>query len=274
MATNDAPIFDSLVHATPDARWFGTSCDAGLPRLLAEMDEANVSRAVIVALAGHIANEFVRAAQEAQPSRLIAGMSLDPSRYASPAQSAVETRRVCAEFPCSVLKLHPRLNRYDPLDERVLAALDALTTLAAPPCVWLDTLFHTRGVILRKAPLEAIHELLCRFPTLDFVLLHGAGPELLALSEIVREHENVLIDLSLLLPRYAKSSLMMDLRELLWRFDRRLVFGSDFPEHTPRQALDIFSELAKDLPHEKRRNVLHDNLARLFAKRNGHGKLA
>ena len=267
-----APVFDSLVHATADGRWFGSRHDASLARLLAEMDAAGVSQAVLVALAGHIPNAFVMQAAAAHPARLIAGLSLDPSRCKTPQDAARLATQTFSDFPQAVLKLHPRLNHYDPLDERHLALLEALANLPQPPLIWLDTLFHSPRVILKKAPLEAIHELLVRFPALHFVLLHGAGPALLALSEIVREHENALIDLSLFLPRYAKSSLMLDLRELLWRFDRRLVFGSDFPEHTATEALAILLAIDSDLPAQKRNNILHDNLARLFAQRNTDGQ--
>ncbi len=52
-------IIDSLTHVTPDGRWFNTSHDAREARLLQEMDAAGVERAVVVALAGFIPNEFV-----------------------------------------------------------------------------------------------------------------------------------------------------------------------------------------------------------------------
>src|SRR5881394_35564 len=97
-------IIDALTHVTPDAVWFGTGKDAGEGRLLREMDEAGVDRAVVVA--DVISDDFVREVGARHPDRLICGGSFNPARFstAADAASAVRGRWHAAGF--SILKLH------------------------------------------------------------------------------------------------------------------------------------------------------------------------
>ncbi|RJO66625.1 MAG: hypothetical protein C4523_11925 [Myxococcales bacterium] len=259
--------FDSLTHVTPDGRWFHTAHDAGEARLLCEMDEAGVARAVVVALAGHIENDFVLSLCARHPDRLAPGASFNPAAYANPAAARQGLAALLASAAFPALKLHPRLNRYDPLDPRALAALDELAACPRPPAVWLDTLFYYRGGALSKPVVDTIHTLVCKYPALTFVLLHGGGSWLLQTAEAIRDCENAYLDLSLTLPRYRHASLAADARALVGLFDRRLLFGSDFPEYGIGEAQRIFAELTAGLPEEKLANVLGRNLARLLDSR-------
>ena len=45
-------IIDSLTHVTPNGQWFSTSHDASEVRLLREMDEAGVDKAVFSRVPG------------------------------------------------------------------------------------------------------------------------------------------------------------------------------------------------------------------------------
>ena len=258
------PVIDSLVHVTPDGSWFGTRHDASLGRLLAEMDAGGVDRAVVVALAGHIDNGFVARTCAAHSDRLIPGASLDPSRAPSPARAAAMRRELDAEADFAVLKLHPRLNGYDPLDPRCLALLEANALCARPLPVWLDTIWRGPGAALSRAPADTVHELAARFPDTPLVLLHGGGPDLLALADMAGKFPNLTLDLSLTALYYAGSSLDADIRFALGRRDRVCVAGSDFPEYTPREYIARLRTLGRDLEPDKLDNVLGRTLARLL----------
>lgn len=253
-------IVDSLTHVTSDGKWFATSHDASVDRLRRELDVSRVDHAVVVALAGFIANDFVLDACSRDP-RLIAGCSFDPASAPNP---AVSFRRELHGSPFRVLKLHPRLHRYDPLDERCVATLEELQSWEAPMPVWIDSLFGGRGVRLQKPAAETACELADRFPSLRFVFLHAAGPLALQFAEALRDRPNATIDLSFTLMRYAGSSVTADLRWLLAHLDRRLVFGSDFPEYGVGEAFAALRVLSEGLPEEKLRNVAGANLARLL----------
>lgn len=262
--TAETMTFDSLTHVTPDGRWFGTKFDAGEDRLLREMDRAGVDRAVVVALAGHIENSYVRAVAARHPDRLIAGLSIDPTASTAEATAVGIARELRDTGPFRALKLHPRLNRYDPLDRRCLDLLQELASWANPPRIWLDTLFYYRGGRLSHNPVETIHRIVNQFPSLQFVLLHGSGTWLMQTAEAIRDCPNAFLDLSFTLCRYEGSSLGVDLGHLLRNFDRRIVFGSDFPEITPAESLEAFARIAGDLSEEKRSGVLGGNLEKIL----------
>ena len=64
------------------------------------------------------------------------------------------------------------------------------------------------------------------------ILMHGGGPNLLKYYEKFRFLKNVYLDLSYTLIHYQKTSVETDMIFLMNKFDKRLVFGSDFPEYS------------------------------------------
>lgn len=251
-------IIDALTHVTPDGRWFSTAHDASVDRLRRELDACDVEAAVVVALAGYIPNDFVLDIS-LHDSRLVPGCSIDPRRY-----DAASFRAEFQGSPFRVLKLHPRLNAYDPLDPACLAILEELASWPDPMPVWLCSLFHTPGVALRKPPVETACELADRFPALQFVFLHAAGPSALSLAAALRPRLNAYVDLSHTLVTYAGSSVDLDLRWIAEHFDQRTLFGSDFPEHAIATAFDAFRARMCGLAEEKSANLLGRTAARLL----------
>jgi predicted TIM-barrel fold metal-dependent hydrolase len=254
-------VFDSLTHVTPDGRWFETNFDASEQELLRQLDESETQRAVVVALAEHIDNSFVLGVCKRHPARLVPCASFNPAAHVSAADASTALRAELRGSGYKALKLHPRLNRYDPLDPRCLAVLEEIASWEQPLPVWLDTLFYYRGGELRKPPVDTIHELVGRFPSLPFILLHGGGSWILQVAEAIRDCPNAFLDISFTLQRYRSSSIAADLRHLLSSFDRRMVFGSDFPEVGVRVALESFREIADGIAPDKAANVLGANLS-------------
>lgn len=257
-------IADSLTHVTANGRWFSTAHDASESRLLQEMDNAGVDKAVVVALAGYIENGFVSAVCARHPHRLIPGASINPAAYPGPREAAAESKALASEGRFAALKLHPRLNEYDPLDSRCLAVLEEMASGDRPLPIWLDTYFRYPGGLLKKPPVETIHELVGRFPSLIFVLLHACGPDILRLAEAVRSSPNCFLDISYTMHRFRGSSVELDLRFLLGEFDQRILFGSDFPEVSITEAVSDFDSLGANLGAKARARILGENLRRVL----------
>jgi uncharacterized protein len=257
-------IFDSLTHVTPDGRWFQTPYDASEGRLLRQMGEANVQRAVVVALAGHIENDFVLRVCKRHPGRFVPCGSFNPGTYGDAKKAGAEFRAEFRDAPYQALKLHPRLNRYDPLDPRCLAILEEVASWRQPVPVWLDTIFYYRGGRLRKPVVDTIHQLVNTFSSITFLLLHGGGTWLLQVAEAIRDCPNAFLDMSFTLHRYGSSSVENDMRYLVRTFDERMIFGSDFPEVDLVKAVDEFRALADGLAEEKRARVLGANLGKIL----------
>lgn len=252
--------FDSLVHVTPDGRWFNTAFDASEARLLREMDAASVERAVVVALAGYIDNSFVLDCCRRHNGRLLPGASIDPASL-SRDELVARLRGELREGPFPVVKLHPRLHRYDVLDPRALVLFEELASWPRPPAIWLDSLLHPPGIQMTATPEESVRFLGESFPTLRLTLLHAGGASALKFYEVIASLPNVFLDLSYSLTRYRTSSLALDHRFLIERFDRRTMFGSDFPEVGLPEATRAFEALAHDLPAAKADQVRFQTLS-------------
>src|SRR5215469_4531331 len=257
-------IFDSLTHVTPDGRWFHMDLDASENALLQQLNESGTQRAVVVALAEHIENRFVLEVCQRYSDRLIPCASINPVAYDDAAAARAALRAELETSPYRALKLHPRLHRYDPLEPRCLTVLEEIASWQKPLPIWLDTLFYYRGGEMRKPPVDTIHELASRFSNLPFVLLHGGGSWILQVAEAIRDCPNAFLDISFTLHRYRSSSIAADLRYLLSSFDRRMIFGSDFPEISIGSALQSFREIADGIAPEKCANVLGANLGRVL----------
>jgi predicted TIM-barrel fold metal-dependent hydrolase len=224
------------------------------------MDQAGCARACVVAIADFIPNADVVAFTREHRRRLIPIGSINPAKYTSETDVSAAVEEL-ASSGCAGLKLHPRLNGFDPRDRLCIVAIRAAAQYGL--VVYLDTLFRQPAAAMPSAP-EIVDDLAHSCPDGPIVLLHGGGASLLEMSEVVRMHPRLVLDVSHTLLRYAGSSLDLDLRFVFQTLDRRLVLGSDFPEYTPQQAVDRFEALAAGVGPEKRANILFNNLVRLF----------
>jgi predicted TIM-barrel fold metal-dependent hydrolase len=255
-------VIDANAHVTRDGQWFGTRHDASLGRLLAELDAASIDRAVLTGLPGATSADDVLALCAEAGGRLLPVGPFDPSAHAGPAEACAHARRELRGRGLLGVKLHPRLGRYDVLDDRVLAFLDDLATWEERPAVWICTLLHVPGMRPRRGPIEALCEIVGRWPGVQFVLAHGGGPDLLSLATAVRSAPNALLDLSFTITRFHGTSVQLDLAHLLTSFENRLVFGSDFPEEEPSRARALLEELASAAGPDALPKVLGGNLSR------------
>lgn len=235
-------IVDANVHASLDGSWFGTGHDARLERLLGEMDAAGVDRAVLTGLVGQLPTDAVLALCEQAAGRLLPVGAFDPCAHPSEGDVRAAARRELAGKGLLGVKLHPRLGRYDVLDDRVLALVDEVASWDEPFAVWICTFLHVPGLRPRSGPVEALCEIVGRAPEIPFVLLHGCGPDLLRLATAVRSAPNAFLDLSYTITRFRDTSVALDLDHLLATFDQRLVYGSDFPEGNIAATVQLLEE--------------------------------
>ncbi len=258
--------FDSLTHITRDGSWLGDHrCDASLTTLLRRMDEASVRRACLVGIADYVDNEVVIEAARAHRDRLVPIAGLNPRTLPTLRRVQARVAEIAAEGFAGI-KLHPRLNGYDPLDPKCIAVFEAAADHGL--VILLDTLFRQRGLVTRNAP-DTIDFIANACPDTRVLLLHGGGPSMMELWEIVRMHPALMIDFSFTIMRYAGSRLDDDIRYFLRTTDQLVTVGSDFPEYLPSVAIARFRELAEGIESHRLENVAYRNLERLFAKYTG-----
>lgn len=255
-------MFDSLVHVTTTGKWFTDRFDASQSRLFQELRAANVTQACLVGMPGVCDNEQVmKTCDEAAPDiRLIPVAGVNPS---DESQDPGEHMKTLAASGFRGIKLHARLNDYDPLGDNVKRACQAAGSNGL--VVFLDTLFRQKNRATMSAT-DTIDRLTVAAPNTTFVLLHGGGPEIMNVATLVRARPNLMLDISFTIMDFRGSSVDLDLQYLFGRLDRRMCIGSDMPEYTPAEVLQRFNELAPNLSDEKRENILQENLQKLFGE--------
>ncbi len=255
-------LFDSLTHVTRDGSWFGERhCDAALPTLLADMDAAGAHRACLVAIADYVDNDVIIESACAHPQRFVPIAGLNPRVMATTRRVEAAVKLIKAQGFAGI-KLHPRLNGYDPLDAKCVAAIDAAGEQGL--VIFLDTLFRRPGLATRHAP-DVIDHLAAACPDTRMVLLHGTGPTMMELYEIVRCYDHLLLDLSYTLMRYRGSSrLDADMHFLMKSTDQLVTVGSDFPEYTVQATVARIRELTQGIEAHRVDNITHRNLERFF----------
>jgi predicted TIM-barrel fold metal-dependent hydrolase len=255
-------FFDSLTHITHDGRWFGeVSQDAALPTLLRQMDGSGCERAMLVSIAGYVDNGAILDAANAHPKRFVPIAGLNPCLLATTRRVEATLKSMKAQGFAGI-KLHPRLNDYDPLAAKCQAAIDIAGELGMT--VLLDTLFRRRGLATRHAP-DVIDQLAASFPQTRMLLLHGTGPTMMELYEIVRAYDHLRLDLSFTMMRYRGSDrLDADMNFLFRSTDQLITIGSDFPEYTLADTLHRFAELSQGVEEHRADNILWNNLNNWF----------
>ena len=90
------------------------------------------------------------------------------------------------------------------------------------------------------------------------------------LAQAVRDCPNAYLDLSYTLRAHARSSVWLDLKSIAHTLDRRLMFGSDFPEVGIGEAFALFTDLAAELEADKVDNILWNTSLKVL-RRAGYG---
>lgn len=250
---------DSLTHITSDGQWYGTNHDADLNRLLSEMDQARLDKAVLVGMPDLDCDHAILAACEDHPEKFIPVAGVDVSQD----EMTVNERLLSiSEAGFSGIKIHPRSSAtpltYPMVDFAVKRAGEL--NLASFICT-----IHRPPLPPQTQPLaSSIQELCQNNPDSKIVLLHGGYTDLLATSELIRPLENAFLDLSFTFQRFQKTSLALDVDFLIDTFDRRIVFGSDFPEYTYSDVLDALKARGHSLDELDTAGVLGTNLVRFL----------
>jgi predicted TIM-barrel fold metal-dependent hydrolase len=177
---------------------------------------------------------------------------------------AGEMRRLRA-LGYSAIKIHPRFTGMD-LTSPKLGHI--LASAAAHDLVVFFCTYQHCGIARYPVedPLFSLVRALKAAPKAKVVLLHGGDVQLLRYAELVRFNENLLLDLSLTIMKYAGSSLDADLAFLFRNFDRRVCIGSDHPEYGHRELRVRFEELAAGVAQEKAENIAFKNIVSFIGR--------
>lgn len=226
---------------------------------LAELDAAEVAVAVVCAWCGPtgwlITNDDVRRTVEARPDRFAGVASVD-LRDLMP--SLRELRRFVRDHGFKAVRVVPWLWNLPPDDRRYYPIYAECCELGIP---FLTQIGHTGPLLSSETgrPIPYLEHVLLEFPELVVVGGHVGFPWMNEVLSLAYKFPNFHIDTSAYSARRYPRELVDYLRA---GGARRVMFGSNYPMLTPRQAMDGLDALG--LPADTRRAFLHDNAARVF----------
>ncbi|MEK6918481.1 MAG: amidohydrolase family protein [Nanoarchaeota archaeon] len=147
------------------------------------------------------------------------------------------------------IKLHPRGEDFDPLDEQLSWFFKILSEKSKP------IIIHTRKEGLSSTDPERLLTLAKRYPKIPFVFGHFAGDSDEFFSRM-QACDNVYVETSIV-----SSPFIIKLRAKQVGADR-IMFGSDVPFSDHQ--IEILKVLKSELTQEEKNLILHGNAIRVF----------
>lgn len=236
-------IIDAHTHIHQDADGLGTKYDARIDHLLQAMDQAGVTKAIVMAEAvdvpyiKRISNEFVAEICAKHDNRLIGFASVHPGDPDAPRQLeyALDT------LGLKGLKLHPRFQGIAADDPRCVELVQIATSRNVPCAV--DAFLWKPYPLRVQLPLN-IDSLCKQVPDARIIMNHAGGFHFLDALAVAIANDHVYLELSVTLPFFAgtpfEDQFVFVLKQL---GPRRLIFGSDHPQ----KSLPVVLQTTRDM---------------------------
>jgi predicted TIM-barrel fold metal-dependent hydrolase len=227
--------------------------------MLGHLDDAGVQRAVVCAWCGPkgwlITNDEVAALCASHPDRFVGVASANLSE---PMSAVRELRRYVKQHQFKALRIVPWLWGLPPDDRRYYPLYAECCELDIP---FLTQIGHTGPLLSSETgrPIPYLENVLLDFPDLVVVGGHIGFPWMNEVLSLAFKFPTFHIDTSAYSAKRYPRELVDYLRG---QGARRVLFGSNYPMLTPRQAMDGLDAL--NLTADVQAAFLHDNAVRVF----------
>lgn len=210
---------------------------AEFEKAMEPVDKAIVFGITALALGVRTPPEFVAELVARNPKKFIGFMALDPSDPGA----VREMERGKKELGMKGIKLYPVMSLYNPADPQLFPFFKRAAELNLPILTHMGTSPATRGLLKYSHPL-LIDELAIALPNLKVIMAHLGHPWQRDAAVVIRKHANVYADISGIWHRpwqgYEALIVCME-----WGVLHKLLFGSDFPLWTPKEAMEKLRRL-------------------------------
>lgn len=255
-------IFDSAAHLTVTGKWRlkqnSKILNSSFEKLKNEIVYNKYYKACVIGLdsfEGYDHKKFIKICKNDDQLIPFAGINPNNSK-----QKLKNELRLIKKLGFRGIKLHPRLSNFYlnhknlPLILKECENKNLILMLCCYNTVGFNKYYNSDFLI-------QLNKLFKNFKTLKTILMHGGCTKLLEFSEFVKlRPKNFLLDLSMTLLRYNKSSIDLDLKYLFQTLDERICIGSDFPEYSLQETKKKFIKLSKGLSLKKKKNIAYKNL--------------
>jgi predicted TIM-barrel fold metal-dependent hydrolase len=199
-----------------------------LEDILADMDQAGVDMAVLVAIDAEttyhykVPNELVAQAVARYPRKFIGFAGVDPGKGVLAVE---EVRRSVEELGLKGLKFVSHLHEMPPNDPRMYPILEEAQRLNIPVLFHTGVHFHT-GARLKYCRPEFLDDIAIDFPDLKIVAAHFGFPWFHEALSVVQKNANLYFNIAGWAPRHIPEYVIKLTNGPL---SDRALLGSDFP---------------------------------------------
>ncbi len=253
-------LFDSIAHPTINGTWFNKPGKNTFEDLTASYKQHHITGACAVSLPFISIEELAAYYTKAT---LQNGFTFYPVAAINFDEPDIEKKiTALKEIGYTAVKIHTRLSKVD--FDKDFHKLEAVFKLCEKHqlIIFFCTYYHNSIQYTPLYPLtHYIIRLLKNAPSVKIILLHGGDVNLMQFAQLARFNANILIDLSYTFMKFKDSSLSQDIYYLMNHLDKKICFGSDYPEFSIaefRKEMDLLSEKAKDA--EKIQNFRFSNI--------------
>lgn len=255
MYTNE--VIDAHIHIKADDDWFGKKIDSSSETVLKQMRSAGIKKGLILALARLDQNDYVRAVCEKSGGALFALAGFDPVN-----QELSGLDEYLQSDCFKGVKLHPRRDNFSAMDEKLFLLYEKASKNSWT--INFDVFGHSTTLPMDEMRPTVFDRIAKKFPDLKIVLSHCCTPWVMEAFFVAKSNPNVFLDCSFIISRYQGSSVFTDLLYTARHLDRKLIYGSDFPEEPINRYYSLAKIAFKDLPEEKKANIFGNNALRAY----------
>lgn len=252
-------MFDSLVHPSDSAKWFG---NASVVQSFEELRRQSSSFNSYGACAVALPNMGFESPIEYYKKCMM--YDFYPVYYYD-FNSDISQLDLLYQIGYRAVKIHTRLSNVN-LD----VSIDFLRKVFAY-CehiglkVFFCTYFHST---LENYPAIDTRSLIVRlfrgFKNLKVVLLHGGDVSILEVAQLIRFNENFLLDTSYTLMKFRGSTIESNITHLMSTLDRRISVGSDWPDFSLADFKTACENYTRGLEETSVERVLGGNLKKFL----------
>lgn len=256
-------LFDSLAHPTLTGRWDTLSSNkidvkCSFEDLNKSMKKNNVYKALAIGMNSFEDYDHLKFIKECKKyNHLIPVAGINPNQNLN---ILIKEVNLIKKLGFTAVKIHPRISNLDLRSQnfrhllKILEKKNLVTMICTFPQIKL-------GKTITPYFFDSLISAIDKTKYLKIILVHGGCAELLKYSDFVKTNDKrILLDLSLTVMRYAKSSIDLDLKYIFKNLDKLICIGSDYPEIDYLNLKKRLNYLTKGLSKHKLENILYKNL--------------
>ncbi|MFW6222035.1 MAG: amidohydrolase family protein [Bacteroidota bacterium] len=254
---------DAHVHISDNGMWGKSFIKSSVNDLLRVMDESNISKSILLPIHGMCTNENIFHACDSYPDRLIGFVTVDMSNISLAIDELIKIK---GKYNVKGVKLHPRLQCFSPNDKKLYPLYESISGLGLP--IIFDGFLQSSTIPMQDLIPERYDALAKKFRDMTIILAHMGGHRYWDAYFAAKSNPNIFLDTSYIVNYFKKIPSKVDEFKFIFNtLDRKIIFGSDYPELNPSEEKKLLKSIIDDLPLDKKKNIFSNNIIRILSEK-------